>query len=132
MVTLEVKRSRRDASCCNVEVVKGAAGRRRYGLSSKDVTANSACSNPPANDLAEASSRCTTSALDLSWPSARGRVPPPGGWQPSRRARQPGRGRLCATAPGKSRSHKVDRGHVASLVHRPSRYRFPGHLLAHV
>src|SRR5690625_7747380 len=68
MVTLEVKRSRRDASCCNVEVVKGAAGRRRYGLSSKDVTANSACSNPPANDLAEASSRCTTSALDLSWP----------------------------------------------------------------
>ena len=67
MACLLLRRSLREASCCSVEVVKGAAGLRVYGFSSTRVTVNSACSSPSASARAEAASRTATSAL-LTWP----------------------------------------------------------------
>ena len=40
IVCAEEKRSLRAASCCSVEVMNGAYGRRRYGFSSTRVTVN--------------------------------------------------------------------------------------------
>ncbi|MCY1364926.1 hypothetical protein D9M69_517510 [compost metagenome] len=52
MVLLDEKRSLRPASCWSVDVVKGAAGRRVYGLVSTDRTRKSAPSSPAANEVA--------------------------------------------------------------------------------
>src|SRR6478609_8284489 len=59
MVLLEEKRSLRPASCCSVEVVNGAAGRRVYGLVSTERTLNSALCRPAARAVASSSLRCT-------------------------------------------------------------------------
>ena len=59
MVLLEEKRSLRPASCCSVEVVNGAAGRRVYGLVSTERTRKSASCRPAAREVARSSLRCT-------------------------------------------------------------------------
>ena len=62
-------RSLRPASCCRVEVVNGAAGRRVYGFVSSDVTVSASFAVPlraSDSDVACASSRTTAFDEDLS------------------------------------------------------------------
>ena len=64
-------RSLRPASCCRVEVVNGAAGRRVYGFVSSDVTVSASFAVPLSasdSEVACASSRTTAFDEDLSWP----------------------------------------------------------------
>ncbi|CNJ11753.1 Uncharacterised protein [Mycobacterium tuberculosis] len=60
MVTREEKRSLRAASCCRVEVVNGAAGRRLYGLVSTERTENAADCRAAASARAASSFRWVT------------------------------------------------------------------------
>ena len=68
MVWRAEKRSLRAASCCNVDVVNGAAGRRVYGFVSRFDTANSVLGRRSASASASAlvSSSATTSPFELS------------------------------------------------------------------
>ncbi len=61
------------ASCCSVEVVNGAAGRRVYGRSCTERTATAAFAMPAATASAIAWSRCTTSLVRSSPVSAKSR-----------------------------------------------------------
>ena len=65
MVCFADMRNLRDASCCKVEVVKGAAGRRVDGFASTEVTSMSTDSDfiCSASDVASASVRTRTSFL---------------------------------------------------------------------
>ncbi len=67
MVCREAIRSLREASCCSVEVVNGAAGRRVYGLVSSEATDHSEDARLATRLVATASSTCATSA-DFSSP----------------------------------------------------------------
>src|SRR5215510_9114615 len=60
MAVCEEKRSLRLASCCRVEVRNGAAGRRVYGFSSTERTANGRPSSR--------STSCRSRAVDLDEP----------------------------------------------------------------
>ena len=57
------RRSRRPASCWKVDVVKGAAGRRRYGLGSTESTVTVRPSSPSRTAPAAASSSTSTSPV---------------------------------------------------------------------
>ena len=64
-------RSLRPASCCRVEVVNGAAGRRVYGFVSREVTVSESFAVPfstPARDVACGSSRTTAFDAFFNWP----------------------------------------------------------------
>ncbi len=75
MVRDEENRSFRPASCCNVEVMKGAAGERRHGFSSTERTVNDAEASRAANAWAVSESRRTTSPRALSDPSSAKSLP---------------------------------------------------------
>src|SRR3954463_3297002 len=62
MVWRDAIRSLREASCCSVEVVNGAAGLRVYGLVSSEATENGDDARLATRLVATASSTCTTSA----------------------------------------------------------------------
>ena len=67
IVCRDAIRSLREASCCSVDVVNGAAGLRVYGLVSSEATENSEDARLATRAVATASSTCTTSA-DFSVP----------------------------------------------------------------
>ena len=62
MASEEESRSRRPASCWKVDVVNGAAGRRRYGLASTESTVAVRPCRPTVRASAEAWSRTNTSS----------------------------------------------------------------------
>ena len=68
MARLELNRSLRPASCCSVEVMKGAEGERRNGLWVMDFTVKGTSARPAANDRASASPRTTTDPGEVSAP----------------------------------------------------------------
>ncbi len=97
MVWRAEKRSLRAASCCSVDVLNGAAGRRVYGFESTEetTTETEGSRSAVASACAACSSRATASAFpfadDLSWPlSSKSR--PVATRVPSSRARRDSKG----------------------------------------
>lgn len=68
MVCRAENRSLREASCCSVEVVKGAAGLRVYGLESTEVTAMFTPGAASAAERACAAASSSGVAFDFSLP----------------------------------------------------------------
>ena len=61
MVRAELHESLRPPSCCSVEVMKGAYGRRVYGFSSTRTTCAATPARPSASEVARGPSSTTTS-----------------------------------------------------------------------
>ncbi len=68
MVRCALKRSLRPASCCSVDVMKGAAGLRRKGRSLTELTSNSWPVKASARNVASSSASTRTGVLASSSP----------------------------------------------------------------
>ncbi len=75
MARCALKRSLRPASCCNVDVMNGAAGERRKGRSVTERTVKLSPVSAPATEVATSSPSTRTAALPVCSPCSSKSLP---------------------------------------------------------